>query len=64
MSKSVFLWFGILFFFILSILFFNFEGMEIGFDLDPSYMWATSYFAFDNTVIGSVPILPMVLLVF
>ena len=56
MSKPILLWFGILFFFIISILFFNFEGMEIGFDLDPSYMWATSYFAFDDTVIGSIPI--------
>jgi hypothetical protein len=30
--------------------------MGIGFDHDPSYMWATSYFAFDDNQIGSVPI--------
>ena len=47
MSRYIFFGTGTLFFCIISILFFNY---------DPSYVWATNYFAFGENLIGNIPI--------
>lgn len=56
MSRYIFFGTGTFFFCIISILFFNYDRFIIGHELDPSYIWATNYFAFGENLIGSVPI--------
>ncbi|MBP7281437.1 MAG: hypothetical protein KBA66_07675 [Leptospiraceae bacterium] len=56
MSRYIFFGTGTLFFCIISILFFNYDRFIIGYELDPSYVWATNYFAFGENLIGNIPI--------